>query len=424
MNESSGVDDARGRVISALGDWSAAQPVIATIVLAAALALVAYVGFMLSRWILVLLLNRFVVKPGAKWDAALEKRNFLERLSHFVPLLITHAGLPYLPALPENLISFLQRLIGVWIVIAFARAVAALLDTVGDVYARKPQAAERPIKGYLQVVTLIVYGFSAVVAVAILLDKNPTVILTGVGAASAVLLLIFQNTILSLVAGIQLTNNDLVRIGDWIEMADMGANGSVTEIALNTVTVENFDKSLAIIPAHNFLGKSFRNYRAMQASGARRLMRGVNLDLSTIRFLTEDDVERLSRFAVLRPYFAEKRAEIAAWVEENPAAREDVVNMRRLTNVGTFRAYVTRYLQQHPMIAQELTLQVRQLQSGATGLPLEIYAFVADSRFAVFEGVQSDIFDHLMAILPEFSLRLYQAPSGSDVRSVAPPSKE
>lgn len=408
-----------GYLGSALQEWATSQPLLSTLVVAAALAVISYLAFVITRRVLIAALNRLTVRTATVWDDALKQRRFFYKLSHFVPLLIIRAGLPYLPALPEGIALALQRVIAVLVVIAIARALVALINTFGDVYARTPQAVERPIKGYLQVVALAVYFLTGVVAIAMLLDRDPLVLLTGIGAASAVLLLIFQNTILSLVAGIQLTNNDLIRIGDWIEMPDMNADGDVVEIALNTVTVQNWDKTMTIIPTHNFLGKSFKNWRGMQASGGRRIKRSLDIDMSTVRFLDESDVERLSRFAVLEPYFEEKRADISAWIEEHPEAQEDVVNSRRLTNIGTFRAYVTRYLRAHPQIAQDMTFLVRHLQPGPRGLPLEIYVFVNDVRWAIYEGVQADVFDHLIAILPEFGLRLFQEPSGSDVRTLA-----
>jgi len=408
-----------GYLGSALQEWASAQPLLSTLVVAVVLALVSYVAFVVTRRLLIAALNRAVDKSSNVWDDALKGRRFFYRLSHFVPLLIIRAGLPYLPALPDGIAVALQRVVGVFVVVAIARAIVALINAFGDVYARSPKAAERPIKGYLQVVSLGIYFLTGIVAIALLLNRDPLVLLTGIGAASAVLLLIFQNTILSLVAGIQLTNNDLIRIGDWIEMPDMNADGDVIEIALNTVTVQNWDKTLTIIPTHNFLGKSFKNWRGMQASGGRRIKRSLDIDMSTVRFLGEADVERLSRFALLRPYFDEKRTDIGAWIEEHPEAQEDVVNSRRLTNIGTFRAYVTRYLRAHPQIAQDMTFLVRHLQPGPRGLPLEIYVFVNDVRWAIYEGVQADVFDHLIAILPEFGLRLFQEPSGSDMRILA-----
>ncbi len=408
-----------GYVGSVLQEWANAQPFLATVVVAAILAVAAYLGFVLTRRILIAFLHRATSKTTNRWDDALRDRRFFYKLSHFVPLLIVRAGLPYLPALPDGIAVALQRVIAVLVVIAITRALVSLINAFGDMYARTPQAVQRPIKGYLQVITLAMYFLAGIVAIAMLLDRDPLVLLTGIGAASAVLLLIFQNTILSLVAGIQLTNNDLIRIGDWIEMPEMNADGDVIEIALNTVTVQNWDKTLTIIPTHNFLGKSFKNWRGMQASGGRRIKRSLDIDMSTVRFLSEADVERLSRFALLAPYFEEKRADISAWIEEHPEAQDDVVNSRRLTNIGTFRAYVSRYLRAHPNIAQDMTFLVRHLQPGPRGLPLEIYVFVSDTRWAIYEGVQADVFDHLIAIMPEFGLRLFQEPSGSDMRTFA-----
>lgn len=403
---------------SGLQEWAAAQPLYSTLVVAVTLALTAFLAFVLTRRLLIAALERVAGSSSNKWSAAIRGQRFLHKLAYFVPLLIIRAGLPYLPALPDSIAVALQRVVAVLVVIAIARALVALVFALGDVYEHTPQAVERPIKGLLQVVALVLYFLVGVVSIAILLDRDPLLLLTGIGAASAVLLLIFQNTILSFVAGIQLTANDLVRIGDWIEMPDMNADGDVTEIALNTVTVQNWDKTYTVIPAHNFLNKSFKNWRGMQESGGRRIKRSLDLDTSTVRFLDEDDVRRLSRFALLEPYFEEKRADIGSWLQEHPEARDDAVNSRRLTNLGTFRAYVTRYLRAHPGIAQDMTFLVRHLQPGARGLPLEIYVFVNDVRWAVYEGVQADVFDHLIAILPEFGLRLFQEPSGSDMRAL------
>ena len=353
------------------------------------------------------------------WDDALKERHFFWRLSYAVPVLVVRAGLPYLPALAPEAAAWLQKLLAAAMVVVVARALSALVNAFGDVYAKGPHAAQRPIKGYLQVIVLIAYGLAVVVVLAVMIDRDPLVILSGIGAASAVLLLVFRDTLLSLVAGMTITNNDLIRVGDWIEMPQFNADGDVVDIALNTVTVQNWDKTFTVIPTHQFLGHSFKNWRGMQASGGRRIKRSLDIDLSTVRFLEEEDIQRLRKFAVLRPYFEEKRADIEAWRAQHPEALENPVNSRRLTNIGTFRAYVTRYLREHPMIAQDMTFLVRQLQPGEAGLPLEIYVFVNDVRWAVYESVQADIFDHLIAILPEFDLRLFQAPSGSDLRSMA-----
>lgn len=399
--------------------WAQDQPLLATLVVGALVALVAYGGFRLTRELLVRLVNPLTDRTKHVWDDALKRRRFFWRLSYAVPVLVVRAGLPYLPALPPEAAAWLQRLLAAAMAVVVARALAALVNAFGDVYAQGPHAAERPIKGYLQVIVLVTYGLAVVVVMAVLIDRDPLVVLSGIGAASAVLLLVFRDTLLSLVAGMTITNNDLIRVGDWIEMPQFNADGDVVDIALNTVTVQNWDKTFTVIPTHQFPGHSFKNWRGMQASGGRRIKRSLLIDMATVRFLTDEDVERLSRFAVLRPYFEEKRREIARWAEEHPEAREDPVNMRRLTNIGTFRAYVERYLRTRPDIAQDMTFLVRHLAPTAEGLPLEVYVFVADVRWAVYERVQADVFDHLLAILPEFGLSVFQAPSGADLRALS-----
>ncbi len=402
---------------SGFAEFAAQQPLVASLVIGAGLVVLAYLSFRLTRLLLVRLINPLAERTTYRWDDSLRGRKFFWRLSYAVPVLVLRAGLPYLPALTTTVV--LERLLAIAMAIVVARAFASFVNAFGDVYAKGPHAAQRPIKSYLQVIVLVGYLVAAIVIIAIVIQRDPVVILTGIGAASAVLILVFQDTLLSLVAGMTITNNDLVRVGDWIEMPEFNADGFVHDIALNTVTVQNWDKTFSVIPTHKFLGHSFKNWRGMQTSGGRRIKRSLVIDMSTVRFIDDEDVERLSRFALLRPYFEEKRRDIAQWVKDHPAAEEDPVNSRRLTNLGTFRAYITRYLQAHPDIAQDMTFLVRHLEPTPNGIPIELYVFVSDVRWAVYEGVQADVFDHLLAILPEFGLEVFQAPSGADLRSLA-----
>ena len=399
--------------------WADAQPWLATAVLVVALIVLAWLAFEITRRYLLTAVTRVVQKTNATWDEDLAEMGIFRRLAWAVPFVVFRAGLPYLPALPLGLVNVIQKVITVAIVIVLARAIAALLEGVGRVYARSPNAANRPIKGYLQAVTLVVYIAAAVILVAALIERDPLLIIGSLGAASAVLLLVFRDTILSLVAGVQLTGNDLIRVGDWIEMPGFNADGDVVDISLNTVTVQNWDKTLTIIPAHKFLDNSFKNWRGMQASGGRRMKRSLHIDMSTVRFLSPEEIDGLRRFGLLGPYFDAKQRDITEWLANNPAGRENPVNSRRLTNLGTFRAYVDLYLRSRPDIATGMTFLVRQLQPTKDGLPLELYAFVNDVRWAVYEGVQADIFDHLIAMIPEFGLRVFQEPSGYDLRQLA-----
>jgi len=404
---------------NALQGWIAAEPVWATLLISGALLLAASLSFVLTRRYLVALIGDLGRRTRFTWDQALHERNFFRRLAWAVPLLIVRTGLPYLPLLPDEIAAVLQRLIAAGMLLVIASALGSFMAAIGDEYARRPQAAARPIKGYLQAIVLVVYIAVAVIVVATLIGRDPLLILGGLGAASAVLLLIFRDTLLSLVAGIQLTGNDLIRVGDWIEMPQFNADGDVVDIALNTVKVQNWDNTFTVIPTHRFLEHSFKNWRGMQASGGRRIKRSILLDMSSIRFLAPAEIDDLRRFALLRPYLDQKRTELAEWASRHPEATGDPVNARRLTNVGTFRAYIAAYLRNRRDIRQDMTFLVRQLDPTSEGLPLEVYVFVADIRWAVYEGIQADVFDHLLAIAPEFRLRVYQRPSGADVTGLA-----
>ncbi|TVP78749.1 MAG: mechanosensitive ion channel family protein [Gemmatimonadales bacterium] len=256
-----------------------------------------------------------------------------------------------------------------------------------------------------------------ILLIATLMDRSPLIFLSGLGAMTAVLLLVFRDTLLSLVAGIQITMNDLIRAGDWIEMPQFQANGAVIDIALNSITVQNWDRTLSSIPTHKFLEHSFKNWRGMVQSGGRRMMRSIYLDQQSIRFLTDEEVEAFGKWELLRDYMAQKRQEVEAWNREHPASDDLIPQQRRLTNVGTLRAYLVAYLQQHPGLHPEMMTMVRQLDPTPEGVPMEIYGFANTTEWAIFEGIQGDIFDHVMATVPEFGLRLYQKPSGLDVQA-------
>lgn len=339
------------------------------------------------------------------------------RLSNIVPALVIQLGIGAVPHLPAEALGFVRSLCTAFIILTIAIAVSGGLALLNDLYQRRPNAANRPIKGYVQLGKLLVFGAAAILIIAALMDQSPLLLLSGLGAMAAVLMLVFKDTILSLVASVQIGSNDMVRVGDWIEMPQFDANGDVIDIALHTVKIQNFDKTITTVPTHRLISESFRNWRGMSESGGRRIMRSLMIDQNSVRFLGEEDVEKMSGFAVLRPYLDAKRGEIERWNRENGA--DDRVNGRRLTNVGTFRAYVLAYLQSRVDIAPDKTLLVRQLAPSENGLPMEIYAFASSTVWAEYEGIQADIFDHLIAILPDFGLRLFQRPTGADLSALA-----
>jgi miniconductance mechanosensitive channel len=300
-------------------------------------------------------------------------------------------------------------------VLMLTLTLTAALGAANQIYESFPVSRDRPLKGFVQVVQIAVYVLGGVLIIAAVLDRSPLLLLSGFGAMTAILLLIFKDTILSLVASVQLTAQDMVRVGDWIEMPQFGADGDVVDVQLHTVKVQNWDKTITTIPTHRLISESFRNWRGMSQSGGRRIKRAIYLDTSTIRFQTADEVEHFTEFALLKDYIKDKEQELREYNARLATEVKAEVNQRRLTNAGTFRAYVFNYLKNHPYIHQNMTLLVRQLPPGPEGLPIEIYCFTNTTEWARYEDIQSDIFDHFLAIVPAFGLKLFQKPSGSDI---------
>ena len=389
-----------------------------TVIALAGLLLVAWLANWITRRILLRLVSRLVKASPMQWDDALLARGVLKRLAHVVPALIIGVGILAVPGLLPLAVDVIHSVALAYIYLTVALSIGNLLNAFNDLYERRGERArQRPIKGYVQVGKLIVFLVAAVLIVATLIDRSPLVLLTGLGAMTAVVLLVFKDTILSLVASIQLASNDMLRVGDWIEMPSLGADGDVIDIALNTVKVQNWDKTITTIPTYRLISESFRNWRGMSESGGRRIKRALLIDQGSVRVLDADERTRLRRIALIDGYLENKRTEIEAYNATLEAAGKDPVNTRRVTNLGTFRAYVTAYLRANPRVNQEMTLMVRQLDPGATGLPLEVYCFSADVGWVAYENLAGDIFDHLLAVLPEFGLRLYQQPGGADVVS-------
>jgi miniconductance mechanosensitive channel len=391
----------------------------------------------LSNWITTRVIRGTVRRISARtkstWDDRIIERNVFARLAHVVPAVLAYygitlalgvtpadiAGADAATATPAGLIlvaTLVQRISLAFIVVTLAVAFASFLEAVNDIYNEwYADSKSRPIKGYLQVVSLVVYIAAGVVVVSVLAQISPLAFLSGLGALTAVLMLVFKDTILSLVASIQIMSNDMIRIGDWVEVPQSNADGDIIDIALHTVKIQNWDKTISTIPTHKFIGESFKNWRGMSESGGRRIKRAIKLDVNTIRFLTDEEIERISRFEVLRGYMREKRAALTDHAAASARASADLIpERRRLTNIGTFRAYVFNYLKVHPTIHDAMTLLVRQLDSGPQGVPIEIYCFSNDTDWGKYEALQGDIFDHLFALLPEFGLRAFQEPAGSD----------
>lgn len=397
--------------------WGQTLAGLGTLVIAAVLA-----NFIVKR-IILKLIDRGLEGVGFQAGADLLDP-VARRLANVVPAMVVSRGIALVPHLPPDAITVTRNVVSAFIVLTVVLAISAGLNVANTLYQRRPDAASRPIKGYIQVAKIILFGASAILIVAALMEQSPLLLLSGLGAMAAVLMLVFKDTILSLVASVQLTSNDMLRVGDWIEAPQFEADGDVIDIALHTVKVQNFDKTITTIPTYRLISDPFRNWRGMSESGGRRIKRSIFLDQGSVRFLSATQRGELARFSQLRDYIEAKGREIEKWNLRLGEEGEDPVNHRELTNIGTFRAYVEAYVAGHPGIHPDMTLLVRQLPPGPEGLPIEIYCFTNTVSWADYEAIQADIFDHLLAILPRFGLRLFQKPTGMDLRDLAQRSDE
>jgi miniconductance mechanosensitive channel len=374
---------------------------------------------LITKKILMRIIHRIVRKTKSTWDDVLLRRRVLVRLSHLAPAIAVYFLIRF--AFPENdaVIDFIRRFAVAYMIGVVVMVIASVLIAVNDIYQTYQVSKTRPIKGYIQVGRVVIIIVGVILMITTLLDKSPLGILGGIGAMSAVLLLVFKDSILGLVASIQLSANNMVAIGDWVEVPNYNANGDVIEINLQSIKVRNWDKTITTIPIYALVSDSFKNWQGMLESGGRRIKRSVNIDMRSIRLCTEEMIESYRKIDALKGYIDSKLSEIEAYNKEYGIDLSSRVNGRRITNIGTFRAYLIEYLKRNPKIRQDMTFLVRQLPPGPTGLPMEIYVFSADQAWADYEGIQADIFDHILAVIPEFGLRVFQEPSGYDLTEVA-----
>ena len=368
--------------------------------------------------ILILRVTKILARqPALHWINDLREHKVFHRLAQLTPSLMVQFGRNLVPDMSDNGRHFLGNLALAITIFVLTRVISALLDAMLDIYSRTNYAKTRPIKGYVQLTKMLLYVFSAIIIVATLIDRSPMLLLSGLGAMSAVILLVYKDTLLSFVASVQLTSNDLLRVGDWIEMPQVGADGDVIDITLHTVKVQNFDKTIVSIPTWRLMSESFKNWRGMQQSGGRRIKRSLFIDAAEIGFLTDEQEERLEQVRLLRDYLTRKKAELKSWNEAQGNVAALSANRRRMTNIGTFRAYALAYLKSHAEIQPNMTCMVRQMQTTAQGVPLEVYCFTRTTVWDEYEQIQGDIFDYLLSVMPEFGLSVYQQPSGNDLRN-------
>ncbi|WP_435275314.1 mechanosensitive ion channel family protein [Psychrobium sp. nBUS_13] len=387
-----------------------------SVILVAIMLLVSLIVDKIDRRILINLLHRLLGKTAPKTLDLLEKHQALAKIAAVIPLLIISSFSPVALSAYQALSGIVVTVCNIAILMKMASFIFALLDVTLDVARERGLNKKLPIKSINQLIKLFVFLVVAVISISTVLGKSPLYFLSGLGAMTAVVLLVFKDTILGFVAGVQLAANQMVSRGDWIEMPKYGADGEVLEVALTTVQVQNWDKTITMIPTYALISDSFKNWRGMEQAGGRRIKRSIRLDVNSIGFMDQSLIEHLQKIDSISDYLVEKQNEIN---EQNQQLASDLTvnaNGRKLTNVGTFRAYLEYYLQNHPMVSQEMTLIVRQLPADENGLPIELYLFCTDIRWAAYEAIQADLFDHIYAVLPEFNLRAFQSPSGYDWR--------
>ncbi|MBT4482548.1 MAG: mechanosensitive ion channel [Candidatus Latescibacteria bacterium] len=405
-------------VLIKLGVNSGIVVVLVKVIAGAIIIVLCFVADYITKRLIIRSLTTFVSRTKTTWDDIILKRNVFTRLSHFAPALVIYFLAPFVLEGYDQLTAFITNITYIYMIAIGLLVIISFLDAVLEIYRTFEVSRDIPIKVFIQIIKVAVLFTGGILILSTILNRAPLFLLSGLGAITAVLMLIFKDSILGFVAGIQLISNNMVARDDWIEMPNYGADGDVIDISLTTVKVRNWDKTITTIPTYALITDSFKNWRGMQESGGRRIKRAIYIDMTTIKFCTADMLHRFSKIQYITTYIETKEKEI---VEHNATLNIDVsslVNGRHLTNIGTFRAYVVAYLNNHPMISQNMTFLVRQLKLTENGLPIEIYVFCKDKVWANYEAIQADIFDHILAIIPEFDLKVFQNPSGSDFRGL------
>jgi miniconductance mechanosensitive channel len=378
----------------------------------------AFLADFVVKKIIVVAITRLVRRSKNDWDDVFVERKVFNRLAHLAPALVVYYALQYIFDAPR-LVQFLENLTQAYMVVVVLLVIDAVLNAAHEIFRRLPISEGRNIKGFVQVVKIIFYFIAVILIISIFSGEAPKTLMASLGAMAAVLILVFRDTILGFVASIQLSANKMVKVGDWISMPKYNADGDVIDISLNTVKVQNWDKTIATIPTYALVSESFNNWKGMEESGGRRIKRSINIDMKSVKFLDGEQIEKFRKFYLLQDYINKKEKEIARYNKSLNLDDSIVTNGRRMTNLGTFRVYLENYLHNHPKIHQELTFLVRHLQPTETGIPLEIYVFSKEQAWANYEALQADIFDHVLAIMPEFGLRVFQNPTGDDFKRLS-----
>jgi len=366
---------------------------------------------LIIRWVIKIIMPRIAKIFSAKWVDALNEQMFARRSAHLIAIFIIYWMLPYVVDAYPDVLNLIQTLVEAYIVILTIKVINATLHAGGDVYEDIEKRTGMPVNFVTQTAQIVTWAVGSIILVSVLFDTSIQVLLAGLAGVSAVLMLVFKDSILGFVSGIMLIGNDMLRVGDWIQAPQYDADGTVTDIGLTTVKVQNFDNTISTIPSYSLFSESFRNWRGMYNSKARRIKRAIAIDMDTISFVSQSMLDNLKQIKLLQGYLEDKQTEIDSYNLKLDNASRHAPNTRQLTNIGVFREYAKEYLKQHPMVQKDMTTMVRQLPPTQYGLPLEIYTFLSEQQWDLYEGIQSDIFDHFLSVLPQFGLRSYQSAS-------------
>ncbi len=378
-----------------------------------AVLILAAIAYFITKKVVVRVITSLIGKTESKLDDVLVERKVFDRLSLLVPSFVAYKFIPFALASYPPLVDVALVVISIYAVLVATLAVDAAISSFLQIYHSFEVSKRMPIQNFGQVARLLLYFVAIIIVVSLILGESPLKLFAGLGAMTAVLMLVFKDPILGFVAGLQLSYNKMVSLGDWVDIPQHKASGDILEIGLTTVKVQNFDNTITTVPTQALINESFKNWRGMQESGGRRIKRAVYIDVNSVTFCDEERLARYSKIDYIKDYIEQKQSELDSHNAKFNVS-ESLVNGRRITNLGTFRAYVLAYLRNHPKINQRLTLLVRQLATEDSGVPIQIYCFSADKNWANYETLQADIFDHLFAVAREFDLRLFQRPSGSD----------
>lgn len=405
--------------IYSITDKEPLSQLLSTLTMGAALLIIAFSLLYVARKIMQTLAHRMSKKTKTEWDDIFLKNNLFLGIAHFIPASILYFSAGYAEMFYPELDKLIIKVANLYYLFAILYTFTSFLSSLNEIYNKSFSfAKEKPITGFIQLIKIFAYFIAILVVISILFDKEMGTLLTGLGAMAAVLMLIFRDSILGFVAGFQISMNNMVKIGDWISMPQRGADGPVTEINLTTVKVENWDKTISNLPTYSLVSESFVNWKGMEESGGRRIMRSINIDMESVKFCDATMLEKFEKFRLIKDYIITKQQEIEEFNAKMDLSPNDYFNGRRQTNLGIFRKYLDAYLKNHPKVHNDMTFLIRHLEPTDKGIPIQIYVFSKENEWAQYEAVQADIFDHIIAVLPEFGLRIFQIPSGHDLRTL------